>query len=94
MKITVKNGEEILISREDAVSVVDKGGAYEVFYADETGQLVYKDESVEITLELSGGNSWEKLNMKPTVNIHFLLAVKQKLWGLSHAKSDLKTAGF
>lgn len=51
MKITVKNGEEILISREDAVSVTDKGGAYEVFYADETGQLVYKDESVEITLE-------------------------------------------
>lgn len=51
MKITVKKGEEILISREDAVSVADKVGAYEVFYADETGQLVYKDESVEITLE-------------------------------------------
>jgi hypothetical protein len=50
MKITVKNGEEILISREDAVSVVDKGGAYEVFYADETGQLVYKGEGVEIIL--------------------------------------------
>lgn len=50
MKITVKNGEEILISREDAVSVTDKGGAYEVIYGDETGQLVYKGEGVEIIL--------------------------------------------
>lgn len=50
MKITVKNGEEILISREDAVNVTDKGGAYEVMYADETGQLVYKGEEVEIIL--------------------------------------------
>lgn len=45
-------------------------------------------------IEFDGGNSWEKLNMKPIVNIHFLLAVKQKLWGLNHAKLDLKTAGF
>lgn len=51
MKITVKNGEEILISREDAVSIADKGGAYEVIYADETGQLVYKGEGIKITLE-------------------------------------------
>lgn len=50
MKITVKNGEEILVSREDAVSVTDKGGAYEVIYGDETGQLVYKGEGVEIIL--------------------------------------------
>ena len=45
-----KKGEGILISREDAVSVADKGGAYEVMYADETGQLVYKGEEVEIIL--------------------------------------------
>lgn len=51
MKITVKNGEEILVSREDAVSVTDKGGAYEVFYGDETGQLAYKGEGIKITLE-------------------------------------------
>lgn len=51
MKITVKKGEEILISREDAVSVADKGGAYEVIYADGTGQLVYKGEGIKITLE-------------------------------------------
>ena len=41
MKITVKKGEEILISREDAVSVADKGGAYEAIYADETGPVSY-----------------------------------------------------
>ena len=51
MKIAVKNGEEILISREDAVSVADKGGAYEAIYADETGQLVFKGEGIKITLE-------------------------------------------
>lgn len=50
MKSTVKNGEEILISRQDAVSITDKGGAYEVMYADETGQLVYKGEGIEIIL--------------------------------------------
>lgn len=50
MRITVKKGEKILVSREDAVSVTDKGGAYEVMYADETGQLVYKGEEVEIIL--------------------------------------------
>lgn len=51
MKITVKKGEKILVSREDAVSVTDKGGAYEVIYADGTGQLVYKGEGIKITLE-------------------------------------------
>ena len=51
MKITVKKGEEILISREDAVSVADKGGAYEAIYADETGQLGFKGEGIKITLE-------------------------------------------
>ena len=51
MKITVKKDEEILISREDAASVTDKGGAYEAIYADETGQLVYKGEGIKITLE-------------------------------------------
>lgn len=51
MKITVKKGEKILISRDDTISVTDKVGAYEMMYEDGTGQLVYKDEGVEIILD-------------------------------------------
>ena len=48
MKITVKQGEKILISREDVISITDKVGAYEMMYEGGIGQLVYKDEGVEI----------------------------------------------
>ena len=51
MKITVKKGEKILISRGDTISVTDKVGAYEIMYEDGTGQLVYKNEDVEIILD-------------------------------------------
>lgn len=50
-KITVKKGEKILISREDVISVTDKVGAYEMMYEGGIGQLVYKDEGVEIVLD-------------------------------------------
>lgn len=50
MKITVKKFEEILINRDDVVAVADKGGAYEIFYKDETGQLVYKADGIKIEI--------------------------------------------
>ena len=50
MKITVKKGEKILISRDDVISVADRVGAYEVRYEDGTGNFVYKDEGIEIVL--------------------------------------------
>lgn len=50
MKITAKKNGQIILEREDAVIVVDKGGAYEVIYADETGQLIYKDKDVIIEI--------------------------------------------
>lgn len=51
MKITVKKGENILISREDVISVTDNVGAYEIMYEGGIGQLVYKDEGVETVLD-------------------------------------------
>lgn len=51
MKITVKKGEKILISREDVISIIDKVGAYEMMYEGGIGQLVYKDEGIEIVLD-------------------------------------------
>ena len=36
----------------------------------------------------------EKIKYETDCKYPFLLAVKQKLWGLSHAKLGLKTAGF
>lgn len=50
MKITVKKFEEILINRDDVVAVADKGGAYEIFYEGETGQLVYKADGIKIEI--------------------------------------------
>ena len=51
MKIDVKKNGETILHREDAKSITDKGGAYEIAYADGTGQVVFKDENVAIELK-------------------------------------------
>lgn len=51
MKIDVKKNGETILHREDAKSITDKGGAYEIAYADGTGQVVFKGENVAIELK-------------------------------------------
>ncbi len=46
MKIDVKKNGETILHREDAKSITDKGGAYEIAYADGEGQVVFKGENV------------------------------------------------
>lgn len=41
MKIDVKKNGETILHREDAKSITDKGGAYEIAYADGEGQVVF-----------------------------------------------------
>lgn len=50
MKVTVKKNNEVIIERNDVVSVTDKGGAYEVLYEDYMAQAVYKDDDVVLKL--------------------------------------------
>lgn len=51
MKIDVKKNGETILHREDAESITDKGGAYEMAYADGEGQVVFKGENVAIELK-------------------------------------------
>lgn len=51
LKIDVKKKGEIILHREDVKNVTDKGGAYEIAYADETGQVVFKSENITIELK-------------------------------------------
>lgn len=51
MKIDVKKNGETILHREDAKSITDKGGAYEIAYADGEGQVVFKGENVAIELK-------------------------------------------
>lgn len=60
MKIDVKKNGETILHREDAKSITDKGGAYEIAYADGEGQVVFKGENVAIELkdqDLEGQNN-------------------------------------
>ena len=50
MKVEVKKNDDIILLRNDVIGVVDKGGAYELLYEDNTAQAVYKNE--DVTLEL------------------------------------------
>ena len=51
MKITVKKNNEVILERNDVVSVTDKFGAYEVLYENHMAQAVYKGD--DVVLELS-----------------------------------------
>ena len=42
MKIDVKKNGETILHREDAKSITDKGGAYEIAYADGEDRLYSK----------------------------------------------------
>lgn len=53
MKITVSKDKEIMMHREDVVSITDKGGAYEVIYEDKIGQLIYKDKDEDISIKIN-----------------------------------------
>lgn len=60
MKIDVKKNGETILHREDAKSITDKGGAYEIAYADGEGQVVFKGENAAIELkdqDLEGQNN-------------------------------------
>lgn len=50
MKIKVIKNESTILSRDDVESIKDKGGAYEVSYEDETGQIIYKDDKLKIEI--------------------------------------------
>lgn len=50
MKITVKKNDVVVFEHDDVVSVTDKGGAYEVVYADGMARAIYKADDVVLEL--------------------------------------------
>jgi hypothetical protein len=51
MKVTVKKNGNVILERNDVVSVTDRFGAYELVYENGMAQAVYKDNDVVLELD-------------------------------------------